>query len=364
MSYLLLRADGNSQIGTGHLMRALALGKAWQSHGGRATLLTCCDTERLIDPFRTSGITVSEVDRSHPHPTDLERALCTAGQLGMVAHRQDGLVWLALDGYTFDPGYQRAIRAAGYHLLVIDDTAHLPEYHAHLLLNQNIDADQRSYHCVPDTLRLFGPDYALLRPEFLTWRDWERQIPEVAVKVLITLGGADPTNATLKVIHALRRVSTRTIEARIIIGAANPYHAELQSILQLPPHNLKAVVAATDMPRLMAWADVAISAAGSTSWELAFMGVPSLLLITADNQHGIGSGLAAAGAAISLGRCEELSIDELHEQLARLLDSRSLRERLSRRARSLVDGNGATRVVSQMKARLDEPDYADTVSRQ
>ena len=189
-----------------------------------------------------------------------------------------------LDGYHFDPAYQKAIREAGYRLLVVDDTAHLPAYHADVLLNQNIYAPQLTYSYDPHTVLLLGPMYALLRPEFLVWKEWERHIPDTARHILVTLGGGDSDNVTLKVIQALHDIRLPDLEIRVIVGPANPHRDSLVAAIEHGPHSVELLFDVTDMPGLMAWADIAVSAAGSTCWELLFMGLPSLVGVLADNQ--------------------------------------------------------------------------------
>ena len=124
------------------------------------------------------------------------------------------------------------------------------------------------------TRLLLGTRYVLLRREFWPWRGWRREIPAVARKVLVTLGGGDPDNVTLKVIRALAQVEIEGLEAVVVVGPANPHLEELQAAVKDTPHPIRLESNVTNMPELMAWADVAITAGGSTCWETAFMGLP------------------------------------------------------------------------------------------
>ena len=91
-----------------------------------------------------------------------------------------------LDGYHFRPSYQLRVKDSGHPLLVIDDMAHLDHYYADVVLNQNIHAEQLDYSCEPYARMLLGSRYVLLRREFWPWREWQREIPQVAHKVLVT----------------------------------------------------------------------------------------------------------------------------------------------------------------------------------
>ena len=112
--------------------------------------------------------------------------------------------------------------------MVIDDTAHLPRYDADIILNHGLDAQRLTYNCASDTLFLLGTRFALLRPEFQRWHGVVRHCPEVARKLVVTLGGSDAENTTLKIIEALEQISTPDLEIKVVVGPLNPHLAELQ----------------------------------------------------------------------------------------------------------------------------------------
>jgi UDP-2,4-diacetamido-2,4,6-trideoxy-beta-L-altropyranose hydrolase len=334
--YLLIRADANAQIGIGHLMRCLALAQAWQSKGGQAVFITDCSSDSLRRRLSDEGFKIIPVDRSYPHPADW--ALLSE----MLAVYPDS--WVVLDGYHFDPSYQLRIKETGHPLLVIDDMAHLDHYYADIVLNQNINAGQLNYSCEPYTRPLLGTRYVLLRREFWPWHGWKREIPETARKILVTLGGSDPDNWTLMVIRALGKVEVEGLEATIVVGPSNTYVQELEAEARDAQLPIRLITNASNMPELMAWADVAIAGGGSTCWELAFMGLPSILLVLSENQKDIAAGLGEKEAAINLGWYTESSIEEVDHKLSRLLEDRGLRCHMSYQARELVDGLGNERI--------------------
>jgi len=325
-------------------MRCFALAQAWQAGGGRAVFLSHCEGEAPRRRIEATGVVFLPLDEIHPAPADLRRTLALLEEL----HAD----WLVLDGYHFEPSYQQAVRAAGCRLLVFDDYAHQPEYHTDILLNQNIDASRLRYVCDPDTRLLLGTRYVLLRREFLTWGEWRRDAPEVARKVLVTLGGGDPDNVTLKVIRALRHVDVTGLEANIVVGPANPHLEELREAVKQMGGPLRLMTDVTDMPALMAWADVGLAAGGSTCWELAYMGVPSIVIVLAENQAGIAKGLDRAGIVINLGWHDQALEHRIAEALVGLLRAPERRRRMSRAAQQLVDGGGADRVIEALRASL------------
>ena len=337
---LLIRADANVKIGAGHVMRCLALAQAWKAHGGQAIFITACESDTLRRRLLDEGFQVVMLERSHPNPADWERT-------SQVLAKHPG-AWVVLDGYHFDSAYQRRIKEVGHPLLVIDDMAHLDHYYADIVLNQNINAEELRYSCEPHTRLLLGTRYALLRSEFQPWRGWQRESPEIARKVLVTLGGGDPANVTLKVVRALGQMDVDALEAVVVAGASNSHFQELESAARSSKFIVRLVRNITNMPELMAWADVAVSAGGSTCWEFAFMGLPAVVLELAANQQGIAAGLDEAGVALDLGWHTKVSIVQIAKRLSGLLENCSLRLQMSQQGRVLVDGVGSDRVVESL----------------
>lgn len=338
---LFIRADATTQIGTGHIMRCLALAQAWKAYGGEAIFVTACESDALRQRLVNEGFQVVMLERAYPDPADWK-------QMSQILRMHPG-AWVVLDGYHFDAEYHRLIKEAGHPLLVIDDMAHLDHYYADIVLNQNIHAENMRYSCEPHTRLLLGTKYVLLREEFLKWWGWRREISEVARKVLVTLGGCDPNNVALKVIQGLQQVEMDNTEAVVVVGSCNPHFEELRFAVQGSqiPFRIEGYVA--NMAELMAWADVAVSAGGSTCWELAFMGLPSLILVLANNQRPVAERLDRMGVAANLGWCEDVFPPEIAQAVMQLLRAPKTRAEMSQRGQQLVDGGGVNRVLMYMR---------------
>ena len=259
----------------------------------------------------------------------------------------EGTPWFVLDGYHFDPDYQRAAREAGHRLLVIDDYNHLPHYHANIILNQNIGADQYQYETDSDTELLLGTKYVLLRKEFLKQKRKERKVQKFASKILVTLGGAVSENILFMILDGLNLLHSRGLAVKIAVGPACLHFENLRKRIKgnRTIASTLQIVRNADMPKLMIWADVALSAGGSTCWELAFMGVPFLVLILADNQEGIALGLEKNQIALNCGWFHTLTAEDIAERLEWLIDDSESRAEYSARGQYLVDGLGAERIV-------------------
>ncbi|MHC4400241.1 MAG: UDP-2,4-diacetamido-2,4,6-trideoxy-beta-L-altropyranose hydrolase [Planctomycetota bacterium] len=349
---LLIRADAGEGIGIGHVMRTLALAQAWQAGGGGATVLSHCRAKAVRERVRAAGIPLESLTGRHPDPADLPATLAFLERLAS-SDGQAPAPWVALDGYHFDEAYQQAIRQSGCRLLVIDDKPRLPRYHADLLVDQNLGAEGLDYLCEETALLLFGPRYALLRPEFRRHDALRPEPPAAARKVLVTLGGEDPANVTRLVLRALARLDWPELEARVVVGPANPHLETLRVKAADLSGSVEILTNVSEMPELMAWADVAVSAAGSTCYELAAMQLPVAVIVLADNQEIVAQRLSEAGAVVNLGRAGRLRAEGIAERLETLFKNRSLRMRLSESGRRLVDRRGAERVVAVMHA-LDD----------
>ncbi len=332
---LLIRADANGRVGTGHVMRCMSFAQAWKAEGRHVLFATCCDNESLLDRVRAEGFSVKRLGKGDD----------VSDTIGIL--EDEDIDWVVLDGYHFGPDHHRAVRDRGRKLLVIDDFAHLDHYHADIVVNQNYGAENFFYECQPYTKVFAGTAYVILRREFLAYRDFDRVVPDIADRLLITMGGGDRDNLTLKILRAVNLVD-RPLQVKVVIGSGNPHCESIRREAGKSRHTVEILTAVSDMAPLMAWAHASISAGGTTTWELAFMGLPSLLCIVADNQESSVNCLAGKGICSSLGWICDRSEAEIAGQITDLLSDTDRRARMSQAAGELVDGRGMERIICGM----------------
>jgi UDP-2,4-diacetamido-2,4,6-trideoxy-beta-L-altropyranose hydrolase len=344
---LFIRADADSKIGTGHVMRCIALAQAWQDQGGVVTFISHCESSALHQRIMSEGFSFIPIKYLHPHPDDLLETLeYLKHHSPLTTHHSPN--WLVLDGYHFTPDYQKTVREAGIKLLVIDDIGHLQYYHTDVLLNQNIYAPDLKYNCDEDTILLLGTRYALLRREFLKYKGFKRNIPERAKNILITLGGGDPDNVTLKVMRALNMIRDHDIEIKVVFGPANPNIESVRKELALSSVAFHLLESVDNMTELMVWADVAVSAGGSTCWELGFIGVPNIIIVIAENQKLVAEGLAKADMSVNLGWHNNVDPTKIAQEIIALLFSAEKRRAMIQKVATNIDGVGARRVIRKI----------------
>jgi UDP-2,4-diacetamido-2,4,6-trideoxy-beta-L-altropyranose hydrolase len=333
---LLIRADAGTDQGTGHVMRCLALAQGWQERGGQVLFLTATDNNVLLERLAKEGCQVRQVQADH----NLAQTLAVT-----EAEKPD---WVVLDGYHFTPGHQQDIRKLGVRLLVIDDCAHLEHYHADLVLNQNFGADHLTYRADPHTRFLLGPTYALLRREFHGRQPLPKEIPALAQKLLITLGGSDPRNHTMSVFQAINSIEL-PLRIILVVGSSNPYSRELHEVVRGSRHKITMLRAVEDMSALMAWAEVAVASGGATLWELLYLGVPALLVSIAENQEPAVISLEGLGFP-TIRDMAAVEPEVVAAALLQLCSDPARRRCLSKNGRKIVDGRGGYRVLQVMSA--------------
>ncbi len=341
---LLIRADAGPRIGMGHVMRCLALAQAWQETGGKAIFVMSQCSPGLEHRLKTEDMIWDGFF------DEVEIGSLEDGRETVTIARNAGADWVVVDGYAFHEEYHQTIRQAGQRLLVIDDCGPLEAYHTDMLLNQNIYAALELYpRRNSKTTFLLGPRYVLLRKEFRQWQGWRREVAREVKKILVTLGGADPDNVTQRVLRSLQRLHDRSFEVAVVVGDCNPYQDQLQTMLQHSCHHIRIEKNAADMPDLMRWADIAIANGGTTIWELACMGLPAIIFIVADNQQANVEGLEKQDVLVNLGWHASISEQQIAWHIAQLCDDYDKRRELSEQMTTVVDGNGARRVIAAMQ---------------
>jgi UDP-2,4-diacetamido-2,4,6-trideoxy-beta-L-altropyranose hydrolase len=331
--HLIICAESGIQVGTGHVMRCLALAQAWKRAGGAVTFLVREGLAGIEQRIRAEGILLETLPNgSESSPEDFVRVVLRAG--APIA---------ALDGYSFGTREQAELSKAGVRVLTVDDYGHATDYPVRWVLNQNAYAAPEVYLGTSAKL-LLGPSYALLRDEFLPWVGWKRSIPDRAQKILITIGGSDPHNTSEQILRSLEFLERKDLDVVLVVGGGNPHGDALREAMERCTVPVRMARNVQDMPALMAWADVAIAGAGVTSYELCYMGLPSLLLIVAENQRRIAERLSELQIAVNAGTSREFRGELFAGQLQALIESSQRRGTMSQGARELVDGLGSQRV--------------------
>lgn len=329
---VLFVCDAGPVAGGGHVMRCLTLARALVDRGASPTFLATETVAPLLDAY------APDFDRI-PSAAREPEVLC--GE----AAAAPGFDAVVLDHYGLSAALQRRA-AAGRPCLVIDDLADRL-LSADLVLDPGLTHTGEDYRglVTPETQLLLGPGYAPVRPEFAQGRGEilnRRAARQGVSRILVSLGLGDLGGITARVVEVLLPiVGDRALD--VVVSAAAP---SLPALKALRDPRVTLHVDSQDMAGLMTRADIAVGAGGSTSWERCILGLPTLLLVLADNQRPAAAALEAAGAVMAIEGGDFAAALEL--DLAELLANDDLRRGMSLAAAMVCDGQGAGRVAEAL----------------
>ncbi len=355
---VVIRADAASHIGIGHVMRCLTLANALKEIGAEVSFVCRPFSghlgERIIVeghslhllPPATQTIKPPDSVEVPPHKDWLGESWET--DLAQTQAVLDGMLfdWLIVDHYSLDSRWESSMRRFSHKIMVIDDLADR-EHDCDVLLDQNLYRDMEIRYnrlVLPECLRLLGPDYALLRTEFLEAREKMCCRNGNINRVLIFFGGTDPSNETTKILKALKSLNEIGMHVDVIAGDSNPEKENVKSLCLAIP-NAKFYNRVTDMAHLMLKADFAFGGAGISTWERLSMGLPAAVIPIADNQFQVANDVAEVGAIYYMGKPGDVAVETIVAFFKKLLASPSDLALMSAKASTLVDGRGAEHVV-------------------
>lgn len=341
MRNLLIRVDSTYESGMGHFMRTLALAQKWQKDIGDVYFLINDNghlkkriiaekMEYIVNPFQSG----SSADSKFLVDVTLDK----------------NISWVIVDGYVFKEAYFDFLRENNLNYLIFDDDGNKSHYNSNIILNQNLHGKKEWYDFKKEnyTNLLIGTDYTLLRNEFLNHQGYSKNIKSKASHILITLGGSDVNNYSMKILNILNNLNFDDFEVIVLIGANNIYEEELNKFINTVGFNVKILKNISNMPEVMMWADLAFSSGGTTVWELAFMGVPTIVGATSYVEEVLLTGLNDNNLFKTVGKLENLDKNELKDIFDYLINNKDAREKMSIDGQKFIDGYGSKRVIDAM----------------
>lgn len=356
---ILFRLDTSIKVGSGHLMRCLTLANEARSRGWQSSFAMRDPSSNIIDKVRAAGHKLHLLFKIDENKRFQKNELAHSDWLA-VSQETDAIEtsnliekinpdWLIVDHYAIDVEWHTAIKKTGKKILVIDDLADRV-LNCDILINQNLGFSAKDYigKVNVDTEVLLGPRYALLRPEFREWREFSLNRRKEPPKncVLITMGGVDAKNYTLKVLESLERsLNAHKCEFLVVLGPLYPFLNELNKFVEDSRNNIRKLTNVENMAEIMANSDICIGAAGSSSWERCCLGLPTLTFTIAENQKRIASSLNACRVAVCADKKNLVSKFDIFFETGGLNDLRHLTQNSS----ELCDGFGALRILESLE---------------
>jgi len=350
---VIFRVDASLQIGTGHVMRCLCLAEALRKGGDDVEFICRQHNGSLVNKIRLAGFNVYELELLKNSKVD--NKLFHSSWLGVTQQKDSydcikilkkvKTDWLIVDHYGLDKDWQIELKSYCKKIMVIDDLGDRM-HDCNLLLDQNFGSTQAKYQgLVKKYCKIIaGPNYALLRDEFLQWRDYSLKRREKKLQIntlLVTLGGVDSDNYTEKVLQMLAKCKlVMSTEIQVVMGENSPHLSRVQNQASKMPFRTTVNIGVSNMAELMANADLAIGAAGSTTWERCCLGLPTIQLIISENQRQISEALDKINAIKLLEKLDDIIL------FTETFDLWFFQ--VKKNCKVLVHGNGSSLVKEQL----------------
>lgn len=366
---VVIRADANSKIGMGHVMRCLSVADALLKRGEEVLFVTADDTPVPLltkkgIPYRVLHTDYADMEAELPGLLCILQELTQRAELPeevlsrMSSQRKD--IAILVDSYYVTEKYLAALKKRITTIYMDDIYAF--SYPVDMLINYNIYGEEMGYEkdaAFADTKLLLGTKYVPLREEFSAGAGYVQSRKELSLGaanvtpaeeggILITTGGSDSFNlAGQLLMEAMKYDALKEKEYHVVSGSLNPHIEELQALAQ-KHENIHIHCNVTNMAELMAESEVALSAGGSTLYELCAMGVPVIAFSFAENQERLVQTFVKRGIAQYGGNYRtdgNKMIQNTIAGLETLLEDKNLRTEYRKKARTLVDGKGADRIA-------------------
>ena len=358
---VVIRVDASIEIGSGHVIRCLTLAEILKENGANVQFICRKHKGNLISNIISKGFSVLELEASasiklddkllHSHWLGATQKQDSADCLSFL--KQSRLDWLIVDHYGIDEDWQKYLKGNYQQLMVIDDLADR-KHQCDILLDQTFGRQKKDYKdLVSETCGLIvGSQYALLRPEFNNWRQYslDRRKHPVIRELLINMGGMDTQNITEMVLKEIGNCNLpKDINITIVMGTLSSHLESIKVLAKELPYRADVKVEVSNLGEIMANSDISIGASGITTWERCCLGLPTIQLVTADNQIFL---------AETLSNQNIVKLVKKTSELKKLLESASdWVTDISISAKNICNGLGVYKIfnkLTDLKIDLDE----------
>jgi UDP-2,4-diacetamido-2,4,6-trideoxy-beta-L-altropyranose hydrolase len=346
----IIRTDASSQIGMGHLMRCFGLAEALRARNFKVVFAVKNHLDYLSEKIRKNGYKVEFIPRGFNNRQDADLLV------NYIAKYRPSIV--ITDSYSIDNPYLKRIKDAGCILVSLSRLSRNDLY-SDLIINYSLGISRQDYSkkAKPGARLLLGPKYFLLRKEFLNVIRRKKIKKNRRIKLLVSLGGSDASKIVLKILKGLS-VFRDKICLNVVIGPAYKLASRIKTIARKEFTGSKIYTNPPRISKLMSEADLAITGAGITCYELAYLGVPNIIMAIAGNQKSNLENFTKKRLAIGLGEACRVNKADIREAAGRLIRSKRLRDLISIKGRGLVNGKGAE-MVSRVIERIHNNGHED-----
>jgi len=352
---IVFRVDGSRQLGMGHIMRCIGFAQQFEKAGLKPVFLVRNHGQNIIEIIRNNDYHVETIPKCCSFRKDAAMTLGFASR-----HNADVIVMDTSNAATLAnlnkyEKYLKTLKSGIGFLISIDG---LDEdcvdakisVASDMIVIPYVGAEDRKYKPCNNTRYLLGPDYFVFRQEFMETAEIRRSIRSKARNVLISVGGSDVSNLTVKIVRALIKSNNVRLSLCFVVGPGFSSFArqQLNRVLRDFSGKCKVIAKNENMAELMFWADLIITGSGLTKYEAAVIGTPAVVISGGSSQQALMDEFEEYGSALHLGREKNIRGKDIGTVVEDILDSRSIRSRMSKKGRGLVDAKGAERIISQI----------------
>jgi len=335
---IFIRVDSSTKIGYGHLIRCLALADTLKK-SFKINFICTNLNGNLISQICKKKF---EVFRFNTKSQRINVKKDAEKTISIIKKYRNKKSLLILDSYILSQEWENRVRPYVKRLIVIDDLMDR-KHSCDLIIDQNLHTQMNSLYInsVPkNCVKLLGPDYAILRNQFIAQRKYAK-IRSLPIKnILVSFGGTDNENHTLHALTSLKKLNS-DVNVNVVTGTANIGKKIIKNFCK-KNFNYNYFEQVENMVKLMQVADLCIGSSGTTTWERCCVGLPAIAIVTSNDQKDIASAVSKNKCIINLGKIKK-SDNVNYVRLMKNLKNSEL-QNMSRNCMKLVDGKGAARI--------------------
>ena len=335
---IFIRVDSSTKIGYGHLIRCLALADTLKK-SFKINFICTNLNGNLISQICKKNF---EVFRFNTKSQRINVKKDAEKTISIIKKYRNKKSLLILDSYILSQEWENRVRPYVKRLIVIDDLMDR-KHSCDLIIDQNLHTQMNSLYInsVPkNCVKLLGPDYAILRNQFIAQRKYAK-IRSLPIKnILVSFGGTDNENHTLHALTSLKKLNS-DVNVNVVTGTANIGKKIIKNFCK-KNFNYNYFEQVENMAKLMQVADLCIGSSGTTTWERCCVGLPAIAIVASNDQKDIASAVSKNKCIINLGKIKK-SDNVNYVRLMKNLKNNEL-QNMSRNCMKLVDGKGAARI--------------------
>lgn len=341
---LLFRFDADEKTGYGHLSRCLSLAQKYYRQGCNISIAS-----RKLDPVicseKMSGYTVLNI----PDNTGV------SDEIDVLRKASNDQMYdvVVADNYSVDKSWHEKAKSIGKLLVVIDDMGG-QKIHADLLVNPNLGVSEQLYDGIvnSDCVVLAGAKYALINEKF---SNIKRNKPKADSKtrVLISIGATDPFNWSATILEALNDYTNEKFDISVVLACETEHLEALKKTATESIHEVNILINPDNLPELMIEAELAIGAAGVSASERMALGIPSIVLVVADNQENMATAITDMKIGVVLDVRNEFDHNTFLTSITKLIADSELRNTLISNMKNVMDMSGADRIIQEISFAMD-----------